>query len=88
MEHHVLTVSAAERSDVIADLAAAPGRTILSTRTKHGAKKLAKQLNGRGIPAVDLHGTSPRTPACGTWRPATPAAFSASAGRSVRRRAR
>ena len=26
------------------------------TRTKHGAKKLAKQLNGRGIPAVDLHG--------------------------------
>ena len=56
MEHHVLTVSAAERSDVIADLAAAPGRTILFTRTKHGAKKLAKQLNGRGIPAVDLHG--------------------------------
>ena len=56
MEHHVLTVTAAERTDVIADLAAAPGRTILFTRTKHGAKKLAKQLNGRGIPAVDLHG--------------------------------
>ncbi|WP_232550108.1 DEAD/DEAH box helicase [Propioniciclava soli] len=56
MEHHVLTVSAAERSDVIADLAAAPGRTILFTRTKHGAKKLAKQLVARGIPAVDLHG--------------------------------
>ena len=56
MDHHVLTVSAAERSDVIADLASAPGRTILFTRTKHGAKKLAKQLNGRGIPAVDLHG--------------------------------
>ena len=56
MEHHVLTVTAAERSEVIADLASAPGRTILFTRTKHGAKKLAKQLNGRGIPAVDLHG--------------------------------
>ncbi|WP_342372189.1 DEAD/DEAH box helicase [Propioniciclava soli] len=56
MEHHVLTVTPAERSDVIADLAAAPGRTIVFTRTKHGAKKLAKQLNGRGIPAVDLHG--------------------------------
>lgn len=56
MAHHVLTVSAAERLDVIADLAAAPGRTILFTRTKHGAKKLAKQLVGRGIPAVDLHG--------------------------------
>lgn len=56
MEHHVLTVTADQRLDVIADLASAPGRTILFTRTKHGAKKLAKQLNGRGIPAVDLHG--------------------------------
>lgn len=56
MEHHVLTVSSQERSEVIADLAAAPGRTILFTRTKYGAKKLAKQLSGRGIPAVDLHG--------------------------------
>ncbi|MBK8462256.1 MAG: DEAD/DEAH box helicase [Nigerium sp.] len=56
MEHHVLTLTEAERTDVIADLASAPGRTILFTRTKHGAKKLAKQLIGRGIPAVDLHG--------------------------------
>ncbi|QIK72689.1 DEAD/DEAH box helicase [Propioniciclava coleopterorum] len=56
MDHHVLTVTPDERLDVIADLAAAPGRTILFTRTKHGAKKLAKQLIGRGIPAVDLHG--------------------------------
>ena len=56
MEHHVLTLAEADRADVIADLASAPGRTILFTRTKHGAKKLAKQLIGRGIPAVDLHG--------------------------------
>ena len=56
MEHHVLNVTAAERNDVLADLAAAPGRTILFTRTKHGAKKLTKQLVARGIPAVDLHG--------------------------------
>ena len=56
MDHHVLRVSAADRSDVIADLASAPGRTILFTRTKHGAKKLAKQLSGRGIAAVELHG--------------------------------
>ena len=56
MDLHVLTVTPDERLDVIADLASAPGRTILFTRTKHGAKKLAKQLNGRGIPAVDLHG--------------------------------
>jgi superfamily II DNA/RNA helicase len=56
MEHHVLRVDTAERPEVLADLAAAPGRTILFTRTKHGAKKLAKQLVGRGIPAVELHG--------------------------------
>ncbi|MFZ1411951.1 MAG: DEAD/DEAH box helicase, partial [Micropruina sp.] len=56
MEHHVLRVDVAERPEVLADLAAAPGRTILFTRTKHGAKKLTKQLVGRGIPAVELHG--------------------------------
>ena len=34
----------------------APGRRVLFTRTKHQAKKLAKQLTADGIPAVDLHG--------------------------------
>ena len=56
MDHHVLRVDAADRSEVLAELAAAPGRTILFTRTKHGAKKLTKQLLGRGIPAIELHG--------------------------------
>ncbi|SDL56969.1 DEAD/DEAH box helicase [Tessaracoccus oleiagri] len=56
MEHHVLRVSNEHRTQVLADLAAAPGNTIIFTRTKHGAKKLAKQLLGMGIPAVDLHG--------------------------------
>ena len=56
MQHHVLTVDPADRLDVVADLTSAPGRTIVFTRTKHGAKKLAKQLVARGIPAVDLHG--------------------------------
>ena len=32
------------------------GRTVLFTRTKHQAKKLAKQLTAAGVPAVDLHG--------------------------------
>ncbi|MBW4960312.1 C-terminal helicase domain-containing protein, partial [Klebsiella pneumoniae] len=32
------------------------GRRILFTRTKHQARKLAKQLTTQGIPAVDLHG--------------------------------
>ena len=56
MEHHVFAVDKDERLKVISNLAAAPGRTVVFTRTKHGAKKLAKQLSAEGIPAVDLHG--------------------------------
>ncbi len=56
MDHHVLRVDTDSRTAVLADLAAAPGHTIIFTRTKHGAKKLAKQLIGMGIPTVDLHG--------------------------------
>ena len=29
---------------------------MIFTRTKHGAKALARQLNARGVPAVELHG--------------------------------
>ena len=56
MDHHVLEVGAGDKNSIIADLAAAPGKTIFFTRTKHGAKKLAKVLIAKGIPAVDLHG--------------------------------
>ena len=56
MEHHVLHVDAASRLRVITDLAAAPGRTVVFTRTKHGAKGLARKLNASGVPAVELHG--------------------------------
>ncbi|MFT3888775.1 MAG: DEAD/DEAH box helicase [Arachnia sp.] len=56
MTHHVLRVAVDHRTQVLADLAAAPGNTIIFTRTKHGAKKLAKQLISQGIPTVDLHG--------------------------------
>ncbi|OBK73195.1 DEAD/DEAH box helicase [Mycobacterium sp. 1164985.4] len=56
MEHHVLHVDKASRLAVLADLAASPGRTIVFARTKHGAKNLARQLNSRGVPAVELHG--------------------------------
>ncbi len=41
---------------VLVDLTSAPGRTVVFTRTKHGAKALARQLNKSGVPAVDLHG--------------------------------
>lgn len=56
MEHHVLEVDGGDKVRVVADLAAAPGKTIVFTRTKHGAKKLAKKLLAMGVPAVDLHG--------------------------------
>ncbi len=56
MAHHVFHVHKDDRLPVLLDLAAAPGRTVVFTRTKHGAKKLAKQLNASGVPAVELHG--------------------------------
>ncbi|KUI16834.1 RNA helicase [Mycobacterium sp. GA-1285] len=56
MEHHVLHVDKASRLGVLTDLAASPGRTIVFARTKHGAKNLARQLNSRGVSAVELHG--------------------------------
>ena len=56
MAHHVLHVSSDARIPVLLDLTAAPGRSVVFTRTKHGAKKLAKQLNAAGVKTVDLHG--------------------------------
>ncbi|HEY5847371.1 MAG TPA: DEAD/DEAH box helicase [Microlunatus sp.] len=56
MAHHVLHLLADQRIPVLADLTSAPGRTLVFTRTKHRAKSLARQLNARGIRAVELHG--------------------------------
>ena len=56
MSHHVLHVDNGSHLPVILDLTAAPGRKVVFTRTKHRAKKLAKQLNASGVPAVELHG--------------------------------
>ena len=56
MSHHIFHVRADARLPVLVDLTWAPGRTMIFTRTKHGAKKLSKQLNASGIPTVELHG--------------------------------
>ena len=56
MSHHVLHVEREHRVPILVDLASAPGRTIVFTRTKHGAKALARQLNSSGVPTVELHG--------------------------------
>jgi superfamily II DNA/RNA helicase len=57
MTHHVFHLDGAEaKREMINALASGTGRRILFMRTKHHAKKLAKQLSQDGIPAVDLHG--------------------------------
>lgn len=56
MAHHVLHVEREHRLTILVDLASAPGRTVVFTRTKHGAKALARRLNRSGVPAVELHG--------------------------------
>jgi superfamily II DNA/RNA helicase len=57
MTHHVFEVSGVEAKRVLVErLAGGQGRRILFMRTKHHAKKLARQLTDAGIPAVDLHG--------------------------------
>jgi superfamily II DNA/RNA helicase len=53
--HHVLQVSHANRLPVLVDLAAAPGRTLVFTRTRRGAKTLTRRLVAAGVPAVELH---------------------------------
>jgi len=56
MTHHVLHVQPGARLPVLVDLTAAPGRTLVFTRTKRGATKLTRQLIAEGVPAVELHG--------------------------------
>ncbi|MFC5382666.1 DEAD/DEAH box helicase [Aquipuribacter nitratireducens] len=57
MAHHVLRLADRDaKTGVVRELASGTGRRVLFLRTKHAAKKLAKQLTTQGIPAVDLHG--------------------------------
>ena len=57
MTHHVFHVSGVQaKKELVHRLASGTGRRILFMRTKHQARKLAKQLTDSGVPAVDLHG--------------------------------
>ncbi len=57
MTHHVFHVAgAAAKKELVHRLASGTGRRILFMRTKHHARKLAKELSAAGIPSVDLHG--------------------------------
>lgn len=57
MTHHVFHVTGAQaKRELVHHLASGTGRRILFMRTKHQARKLAKQLTDAGVPSVDLHG--------------------------------
>ena len=57
MTHHVFhVVGVQQKKDLVHRLASGTGRRILFMRTKHQARKLAKQLTDSGVPSVDLHG--------------------------------
>jgi superfamily II DNA/RNA helicase len=56
MVHHLLTVAPADRVGVVAALAGGNNRSLVFTRTKHGAQKLTRQLAGAGVSVVELHG--------------------------------
>jgi superfamily II DNA/RNA helicase len=56
MTHHVFTVDGRDKAEIVRQLVEGEGRTVAFTRTKHGAKNLARRLTLAGIPAVDLHG--------------------------------
>lgn len=56
MVHHLLTVTPADRVGVVAKLASGKGKSLIFTRTKRSAQRLARQLAAAGIPAAQLHG--------------------------------
>jgi superfamily II DNA/RNA helicase len=56
MVHHLLTIAQTDRVGVVAALAGGSGRSLVFARTKHAARRLARQLTAGGIPAAELHG--------------------------------
>ena len=57
MEHHVVSVSdVAAKRQLVDRLASGSGRRVLFVRTKHTAKRWARDLTAAGIPSADLHG--------------------------------
>ncbi len=55
--HHVLVTSWPEKLETTAALLRANPRSIVFTRTRHGATNLARDLASLGVSTVDLHGS-------------------------------
>ena len=56
MVHHLLTVTPGDRVGVVATLAGGNNRSLVFTRTKHGAQALTRQLARAGVSVAELHG--------------------------------
>ncbi|MDT4891003.1 MAG: hypothetical protein QOE97_38 [Pseudonocardiales bacterium] len=56
MAHHLFRVPFEKKFDLVASIAARPGRSILFVRTKHGAERMARNLARAGVSAGALHG--------------------------------
>jgi superfamily II DNA/RNA helicase len=56
MVHHLLTVTPADRTGVLAALAGGKNRSLIFTRTRRSAQRLARQLAAAQIPVAELHG--------------------------------
>src|SRR5215472_1346645 len=59
--HHLLTIAPADRISVVAVPSKNNKRSLVFTRTKHGARKLARQLTAAHVPAAELHGNLTQT---------------------------
>ena len=56
MTHHFFSVGESDRINMVSAMAVGADRTLVFVRTKHGADRLAKRLQQRGIEAGALHG--------------------------------
>jgi superfamily II DNA/RNA helicase len=56
MDHKVFAVTHSAKTDIAAEIAARPARTLFFVRTKHGADRLATQLRTMGVEAAAIHG--------------------------------
>jgi ATP-dependent RNA helicase RhlE len=58
VEQHVIMLETSRKRQVLFDLlmSTATGRTLVFTRTKHGADRVVRYLEESGLPAVAIHG--------------------------------
>jgi superfamily II DNA/RNA helicase len=56
MDHHVLQVTHQDKQNVVTEIGAREGRTIMFVRTKHHVDRLAEKLRASGVNAAALHG--------------------------------